>query len=279
MQETKRTWKPIVAGILVIIPGALGIVGGATWAIPIIKDLILKEEASDWWALAVLPLPWALSALFAGIIAAIGGIYALRRRSWGLALAGSIFTLPGWVVLGILLPVGLTPAVAAGAALGVLAIVLIIMGRREFEHRARPMADTGFCPACGAPAATQTEICANCGAKLTGAAERRTWKPKAGGILAIVAGVLTVIVGIILVSAGADLASEWWGFGMLLFALAGLGLLAILIGVFAVVGGICALRRRVWGLALAGSICAIPAGVVLGVLAIIFIIKGKHEFR
>jgi hypothetical protein len=271
----EKTWKPTVAGILVIIPGAIGVVGGATWAIPIVKDLILKEEISGWSGLGIVLLPWALSALFAGIIAVVGGIYTLRRKSWGPALAGSIFALPGWVVLGVLLPTGLTPAVAAGTVLGVLAIVFVIMGRREFEDKAKPMAGTGFCPACGAPTATQTEICINCGAKLAEAAERRTWKPKVGGILAIVAGVLTVIVGIAFVTTGADLAF----LGFLLFAFAGLGLLAVLIGIVAVVGGICALRRRSWGLALAGSICALPAGLVLGVLAIIFVVKGKSEFR
>jgi hypothetical protein len=275
----EKTWKPTVAGILVIVLGALSVVGGAAVVIPIAKDLIVNKELSTSSAFALLLLPWALSALFVGIVAAAGGICALRRKTWGLALAGAIFALPAGLVFGLLLPIEFTPALCVGAVLGVLAIVFVIMGRREFGHRAQPMAGTAFCPACGAPTATRGEICANCGAKRTEAAERRTWKPKVGGILTIIAGVLTVIVGTALVISGVDLASEWWGFGMLLFGFAGLGLLAVLTGVFALVGGICALRRRSWGLALAGSICAIPAGLILGILAIIFIVKGKHEFR
>ena len=48
-----------------------------------------------------------------------------------------------------------------------------------------------------------------------------------------------------------------------------------------IVGGIFALRRRVWGLALAGAICAflVPAGFILGILAIIFVAMGKREFE
>jgi len=45
------------------------------------------------------------------------------------------------------------------------------------------------------------------------------------------------------------------------------------------VGGIYALGRRVWGLALAGSICALVGFGILGILAIIFVILGKGEFK
>jgi len=53
-------------------------------------------------------------------------------------------------------------------------------------------------------------------------------------------------------------------------------------GIVAIVGGICALRRTAWGLALAGSICAVvgPSFIpVLGVLAITFVSLGKGEFE
>jgi len=40
-------------------------------------------------------------------------------------------------------------------------------------------------------------------------------------------------------------------------------------------------KRRCWGLALAGAICAllIPPQLILGILAIIFVILGKDEFE
>jgi hypothetical protein len=57
------------------------------------------------------------------------------------------------------------------------------------------------------------------------------------------------------------------------------GIVFIILGMIAIVGGIYALRRTSWGLALAGSICALPAGLLLGILAIVFVIMGKDEFE
>jgi len=54
-----------------------------------------------------------------------------------------------------------------------------------------------------------------------------------------------------------------------------------ILGAVAIAGGIYALKRRVWGLAFAGAICAflIPPPFVLGILAIIFVVMGKGEFE
>jgi hypothetical protein len=54
----------------------------------------------------------------------------------------------------------------------------------------------------------------------------------------------------------------------------------IILGIVAIVGGIYALLRKIWGLALAGSICAlIGPWFILGILAIIFVSLGKREFN
>ena len=61
----------------------------------------------------------------------------------------------------------------------------------------------------------------------------------------------------------------------------GYGVLYIVFGVTALIGGISALRRRVWGFALAGAILSLwmlPIGSVLGIISIIFLIKSKKEF-
>ena len=63
--------------------------------------------------------------------------------------------------------------------------------------------------------------------------------------------------------------------------LAAYGVLYIVFGVTALIGGISALRRRVWGFALAGAILSLwmlPIGSVLGIISIIFLIKSKKEF-
>ncbi|GAG33364.1 unnamed protein product, partial [marine sediment metagenome] len=56
----------------------------------------------------------------------------------------------------------------------------------------------------------------------------------------------------------------------------GSGLIGL--GVVAIIGGIFALRRKLWGLALAGAICAIPCSAALGILATIFVSLGRREF-
>jgi len=102
----------------------------------------------------------------------------------------------------------------------------------------------------------------------------KTWKPITAGILAIIAGAPQVIVGIVIAAVG----SIGWFFGMPWFSAIGAPL--IILGVIAVIGGTYALRRRIWGLALAGSICALLGPwAILGILAIIFVSLGKSEFE
>jgi len=140
------------------------------------------------------------------------------------------------------------------------------------------MAGTSFCPGCGAPTTPLTEMCTNCGARVAKAIKGKTWKPTTAGILSIIAGAISVIFCIVVVVLGRTIGAffgfevvwEWSTFAIPL----------IISGIIAIVGGIHALRRRVWGLALAGSICALigPSGI-LGLLAIVFVSLGKGEFK
>jgi hypothetical protein len=103
----------------------------------------------------------------------------------------------------------------------------------------------------------------------------KTWKPTVAGILAIIAGALEVIIGL-LFSTGVGILGGIFGMGWLSVIFAPL----IVIGIIAIVGGIYALLRKIWGLALAGSICAlIGPWFLLGILAIIFVSLGKREFK
>lgn len=103
----------------------------------------------------------------------------------------------------------------------------------------------------------------------------KTWKPIVAGILSIIAGAVAVLVGI-----GALVRGEFirrmmwhWGWGVV-------GTIALILGIVAITGGIFAIKRKVWGLALAGAICALfpPHVCVLGILAIIFVALSKSEF-
>ena len=120
---------------------------------------------------------------------------------------------------------------------------------------------------------------------------KRTWKPTTAGILSIIAGSLTVFE---IIMAGATTRYEgltiwyWWWRNMAPL---------MLIGVVAILGGIFALYRRIWGLSLAGTLCSIvfslfvtsksyltSVGIIFGIiavisiLALIFLLRAKNEF-
>jgi hypothetical protein len=103
----------------------------------------------------------------------------------------------------------------------------------------------------------------------------RTWKPTTAGILSIIAGAFQVIGGM-LGTAGISFVGGIFGIGWLSAIFSPL----IIFGIIAIIGGAFALRRSVWGLALAGAICAlIGFQFILGILAIIFVSLGKGEFE
>lgn len=119
----------------------------------------------------------------------------------------------------------------------------------------------------------------------------KTWMPTVAGILDIVSGVSGLAIGLFTTFArhsaraatGAGAALHFPGLGMMP-ALPGLsspvlGIALIIISLLAVTGGIFALRVRLWGLALAGSIAAVISGRLLGVIALIFTVLGKNEFK
>jgi hypothetical protein len=61
-----------------------------------------------------------------------------------------------------------------------------------------------------------------------------------------------------------------------------IGIVILVFGIIALVGGIHSIKRKRWGLALAGAILSfpfLPLGGILGILAVIFISLGKGEFE
>jgi hypothetical protein len=138
----ERTWKPTAAGILCIIAGVLCVIPA------IVVGVIFTPIGAALAIMAIVPI--------------VGGIFALRRRIWGLALAGAILTLIDTVIVGIFLavfwviaflvtlggsvdnpgatPISLDPlssgfivGFAILLTLGILAIIFVIKGKREFR--------------------------------------------------------------------------------------------------------------------------------------------------
>ena len=108
MDFLKMTWKPVLAGILDIISGAIGMVGGLYIVIlssifrAIHQNLGVSQEVIlqiEQFISSVSAVPFVL--MFIGIAAIIGGVYALQRRIWAFALAGSILSSMVFPIFGL----------------------------------------------------------------------------------------------------------------------------------------------------------------------------------
>jgi hypothetical protein len=117
--------------------------------------------------------------------------------------------------------------------------------------------------------------------------QNKTWKPTVAGILSIVAGSLIVVSGLTLLVLGGTFVGAISGPSLHVPPLVASNIMSFLViiaipmivlGAVSILGGIFSLKRRLWGLALAGAICALAPYLVLGILAIIFVSLGKDEF-
>ncbi len=155
---------------------------------------------------------------------------------------------------------------------------------------AKPLAGSSFCQACGASTDPLAEICIKCGARLTkaGGPAGRAWMPTAAGVLSIIAGVINLLGGIAVAAIGGIVSEmtwiypwsfDWWMPGAPFWSIWIAGIVLIAIGIVAIIGGSFALRKKIWGMALAGAICSLPCSWILAIPAIVFIAMSKQEFK
>jgi len=121
----QKTWKATTAGILNIISGGLsGLVAiGLIIAIFAVGNLsvMIMDYLPPADAQSIMPLivPILVFVLVLSIVSAVfpivGGVFALQRRKWGWALAGSII------------------AIFRSSVLGILATIFVAMAKDEFE--------------------------------------------------------------------------------------------------------------------------------------------------
>jgi hypothetical protein len=109
---------------------------------------------------------------------------------------------------------------------------------------------------------------------------KKSWMPLTAGILSIVAGASNLCVGLVALA----LSTRWERFefrhAFRAEALGAFGIIWIILAIVSIIGGAFALRKKVWGLALAGAICAlIWPTTVLGIVAIVFVALSKEEFK
>ena len=123
-EQTTPSNRPLIAGILLIIAGLLGLL---TWSSALALDTSMIEN--------VLPpdTPITVEQLQSflttcGIIGCIlsvftltGGIVAVRRKAWGLAVVGGIL---GLCTIGPFL---------LGSIIALVGLILVVISRKEFQ--------------------------------------------------------------------------------------------------------------------------------------------------
>jgi hypothetical protein len=109
----------------------------------------------------------------------------------------------------------------------------------------------------------------------------KTWKSQVGGILAIIGGVIGLLASMGILIAITVLNTVWqWG----LLPINVIGVLWIILvpmficGVLAVIGGIFAVQRKNYAMALTGAIAALFPGWIFGLCAIVFTAISRDEF-
>ena len=110
----KKTSMPMITGILAIAAGGfklLGLLGLIIASYVVVVSPMPAVGVNPAVVLLIISIPLAVL----GILAVVGGIYALQRKKWGLVLAGAI------------------AAFLPFSFLGIAAVVLTVLSRDEFK--------------------------------------------------------------------------------------------------------------------------------------------------
>ena len=128
-----KTWKTRIAGFLDIVNGIFW-----TFVSLLLMTVYISCPPSPSSPISESLLHWlaTISYMIIGLLAIIGGIYALRRHKWRWALIGSICAAVGIagipVVVHTLSWLPFTFVFAGFGILGVPAIILTLLSKNEF---------------------------------------------------------------------------------------------------------------------------------------------------
>ncbi|MCK4348930.1 MAG: hypothetical protein KAW47_09970 [Thermoplasmatales archaeon] len=133
-QSSNKISKPLIAGILMIIAGALSVlmwVGLASMNVSLIETTIMPEFesiSSEYGSMTFsaesikdLFVICGSVGFFLSIFMILGGIMSIKRQMWGLALAGGIL---GLFTIGPLF---------VSSALSLIGLILVIISKNEFQ--------------------------------------------------------------------------------------------------------------------------------------------------
>ena len=136
-----------------------------------------------------------------------------------------------------------------------------------------------FCSKCGKEATENAVFCASCGASVAvgQTPEKKRSFGEAIGMLDFADGGLKCFFALVVAYGIINQLSEH-DYEFLAGALF-LMVVATILGILAIVGGICALRRKRWGWTLAGAIAAIFPIFPLGIASLVLTIMARDEFE
>ena len=109
----KRTTLPIVAGVMNIVIGSINLLGVIGVGIAI--AVVWSQVGVDSTALTVLWIVFAVLLVFS-LPSLIGGIHAIQRKNWAIALIGSIASFLTWFIIGL------------------IPLILVILSKDEFGN-------------------------------------------------------------------------------------------------------------------------------------------------
>ncbi len=144
-----------------------------------------------------------------------------------------------------------------------------------------------MCVQCGKPIAQDANVCPYCGkdyrVQAAPAAKKKTVMPLVGGILIVVGGVLALLAGIGLVASVGAFDSlmivDVEGVDMLEDLFTACGILFIIFGLIGVLGGVFAIMRKHFGLAILGGIFALFGWFLPALIGLILVGMSKEEFE
>ena len=139
---------------------------------------------------------------------------------------------------------------------------------------------TRTCVSCGRAIAWDANVCAFCGhdyrmQMMPPVPQKKdSALPVAGGVLIVIASLGYFLVGGFMAASGAAF------FGLTLGgsgAVVGCGILILLLGVIALLGGMFAIQKKHWGIAIIGGVLVIP--MILGLIGLILVAVSRDSFE
>lgn len=95
----KKTAMPIIGGILILIGGVLALIAGVGLVASVgALDALTIVDVEGMDILEDIVTVCGVIFIILGLIGLLGGVFAIMRKHFGLAILGGIFALAGWFI-------------------------------------------------------------------------------------------------------------------------------------------------------------------------------------